>query len=383
MTKETCHILDPDGDVVLVLQNPCTPFAVWALSEEAGIQDLNARVTSATQLIYEEEMALANEVEASEQPVLSEEPLGVEPMPPPDKCQKNTLNGEQAEAIDTETSPIKFVLSSRHLILASRYFSAKLKGPWIEATVDSTNGQHPVQASEWDDQALLLLMRIIHGQNRKVPHKITLEMLAKIAVLVDYYDCHEAVDLVASIWIDSLKGCLPLQCNRDLILWLLISSVFRQPDIFLSATKTAIQESRAPLPPLELPISLNVISSIDHRRQEAIGSVVKGLKDLVSTLRKETPGCGSFECSSIMLGALLKQLGTHRLSQPRPKPPYLGYSLTTTLKSVRAFRSPEWAVPNVINSRWVQAHGCSLTNLIETVLGPIQSELEGLTLEDN
>ncbi|GKT88554.1 hypothetical protein Ct61P_06404 [Colletotrichum tofieldiae] len=80
--------------------------------------------------MYEEEIALANEVEASEQPVLGEEPLGVELMPPQDKCQKNTLNSEQFEAVDTAALPIEFVLSSRHLILASRYFCAKLKGPW-------------------------------------------------------------------------------------------------------------------------------------------------------------------------------------------------------------------------------------------------------------
>ncbi|KAK2036373.1 hypothetical protein LZ31DRAFT_511126 [Colletotrichum somersetense] len=393
MTNQTCHILDPEGDVVLVLQNPCAPFAVWDLSEKASIQGLNACETenprspepmlvSATQLMYNEELGLANEVEASEEPGLGEEPLTIDTMPPPDRCQENTFNGEQVESVDTETLPIKFILSSRHLILASTYFNTKLKGPWKEATVDSTDGRFYVEASEWDDQAMLLLMRVIHGHNRKVSREITLEMLAKIAVLVDYYGCHEAVELVAGIWIDSLKGCIPLQCNRDLILWLLISSVFHQRDLFQLVTKTAIQESRAPLPSLELPISLNVIATIDHRRQEAIGSLVKGLGSLVTTLRKGSSECNSFECSSILLGALSKQLYTHKLSQPKLKPPYHGYSLTTALETVRAFRSPIWAIPNQ-STTWGFGHGCSLGNLTETVLDPIQRELAGLILEDN
>lgn len=104
-------------------------------------------------------------------------------------------------------------------------------------------------------------MRVLHGLNREVPRKITLEMLAKIAILVDYYQCHEAVELAVIMWIDAFKDCLPLKGDRDLVLWLLVSSTFRQTETFRSITKTAIEESRAPLPALDLPISQNVISN--------------------------------------------------------------------------------------------------------------------------
>lgn len=292
-----------------------------------------------------------------------------------------------------ECSPVRFLLSSRHLTLASRYFRAELNGPWTEATADSIDGLRHIEASDWDDQALLLLMRILHGLNREVPRKITLEMLAKIAVLVDYYDCREAVELAVHMWIDALEDCLPLECNRDLTLWLLVSSTFRQPETFRSITKTAIQESRAPLPALDLPISQNVIGKrsftqdgntklmfaamIDSRRQEAIDTLVLGLEGLIATFLRGNTDCDSYRCESILLGALMKQLYTHGLSHPTPKRPYLGYSLTATLKTLRDFYSPVWSVPDA----WGGAHSCSLEDLIEHVVKPIQRELEGLDLD--
>lgn len=40
---------------------------------------------------------------------------------------------------------------------------------------------------------MLILMNIIQGRNRSVPEIINLEMLARLAILVDYYDCHEVL----------------------------------------------------------------------------------------------------------------------------------------------------------------------------------------------
>lgn len=171
----------------------------------------------------------------------------------------DTCNDEPAEALDVECAAVRFLLSSRHLALASRYFKAELNGPWTEATADSTDGLRHVEASDWDDQALLLLMRVLHGLNSEVPRKISLEMLAKIAVLVDYYDCHEAIQLAVNMWIAALTDRLPLEYNRDMILGLVVSSIFRQSEAFRYITKTAIQESRGPLPALDLPISQKVI----------------------------------------------------------------------------------------------------------------------------
>ncbi|CCF37178.1 hypothetical protein CH063_08580 [Colletotrichum higginsianum] len=143
------------------------------------------------------------------QELAKDEPPAPAPMDPP---------AEPAEA-----PKIKYLVSSRHLILASSYFQAKFKGPWMEASTKHADGRYHVEASDWDSDALLTLMQVIHGRHRVVPHQVTLEMLAKIAVHVDYYDCLEVTEIFSSMWIESLQDKLPIQYGRDMILWLLIS----------------------------------------------------------------------------------------------------------------------------------------------------------------
>jgi hypothetical protein len=98
-----------------------------------------------------------------------------------------------------------------------------LEGPWEESTA-SSDSRRIITASEWDADAMLILMRIIHGRIRHVPRSISLEMLAKIAVLVDYYDCHEVVVLWSECWIENLSHELPDTNCRNLILWISMDS---------------------------------------------------------------------------------------------------------------------------------------------------------------
>jgi hypothetical protein len=160
-----------------------------------------------------------------------------------------------------EASGMQLRVSSRHLNLASPYFKVALNGPWKEATSVSADGCRHIFADDWDPQAFLILMHIIHGRNRQVPRHISLELLAKIAALVDYYECYEAVEVFAKLWLQGLKSQsqLPSQVGRDLVLWLFISWVFGDADIFRSITSTALQQSQGSLPTLGLPIPEGII----------------------------------------------------------------------------------------------------------------------------
>jgi hypothetical protein len=136
---------------------------------------------------------------------------------------------EQGEDRPVSEAPgIQLRVSSRHLILASPYFRGALNGPWSEATSLSTDCCRHIFAEDWDPQAFLILMHIIHGRNRQVPRLVSLEFLAKIAALVDYYKCYEAVEVFAELWLQGLKSHsqLPSQVGRDLVLWLFVSWVF-------------------------------------------------------------------------------------------------------------------------------------------------------------
>lgn len=154
---------------------------------------------------------------------------------------------------------VKYLVSSRHLALASRYFSTKLSGPWIEAAVKHLDGCYHMDATEWDSDAFLILMQVIHGKTRSVPRRVDVDMLAKLAVLVDYYDCHEVIEIYCPIWINSLTDELPVSYGRDAVLWLLISHVFKQDDIFQRMTQVVVLKSAYPVQTMGLPIPSSLV----------------------------------------------------------------------------------------------------------------------------
>lgn len=143
---ETCDspernfVMDPDGDTIITLKNPGAPFAI-NLSPAAA----------------------------------------------------DTAQGDLSSEPDELTAPT-FLVSSRHLILASPVFKKMLTGPsWSEAK--KVHGQFKVDASEWDTQALSIVLNLVHGRHRRTPKTATLESLANIAAIVDYYEFHEAVEV--------------------------------------------------------------------------------------------------------------------------------------------------------------------------------------------
>ncbi len=104
-----------------------------------------------------------------------------------------------------------------------------------------------------------VVLSLIHSRTKDIPRIVTLEMLSKIAVLVDYYELHDAVHFYASLWIDTLRSSLPTSYGRDLILWICVSWVFKNASIFTAVTKLAVEHNPGKVPTLQLPIPEKVI----------------------------------------------------------------------------------------------------------------------------
>lgn len=113
-------------------------------------------------------------------------------------------------------------------------------------------------AEGWDVDLLVILMNIIHGHHGSVPRSISLETLAKVAVLVDYYQCHEIVEVLSGQWVENLRPDIPTEYSTDLILWLFVSWVFSVPDLFKFMTKIAVRESCDLLYAPSLPIPKDI-----------------------------------------------------------------------------------------------------------------------------
>ncbi|KXH69386.1 hypothetical protein CSAL01_07731 [Colletotrichum salicis] len=361
---ERSHTLDPDGDVVLVLEkcesNFC-PVGSMHHRRASGTQPVSPTIATISGLGVDElplaEDELSRSLNAADSPVVnngSEHPQtpDAETHPP-----MSSYDQTQVQSPVSTVSCVEFIVSSRHLTLSSHYFRAQLCGPWAEALVYSQDGRRHIRAHGWDADALLLLMQIFHAKTRDVPRFISLEQLAKIAILVDYYSCYNAVRFFSVLWIDALKEPLPSQCNRELILWLFVAVVFRRDDIFQTITKTAVTESKGLLPTLGLPISgtliglcschpvyirlLIVADQIDFRRQDAIAGILGTLDTLGTSLLRGLTGC-DFGCSSALFGALAKKMAKHKLMDPEPWAPFLGYGITALEKAIKDFQSPRW-----------------------------------------
>lgn len=136
---------------------------------------------------------------------------------------------------DGSTTQVEFRVSSRHLSLASPVFRAMLESKFKESQPNEQD-LYEIQATEWDAEALVILLDIIHGHHRDVPKRISVETLSHIAIIVDYYGCHEIMELVFTAWM-AYRGDFESFVKQDPSRWLFISWVFRQELLFTVATK--------------------------------------------------------------------------------------------------------------------------------------------------
>ncbi|KAG9508092.1 hypothetical protein J7337_001652 [Fusarium musae] len=144
-------------------------------------------------------------------------------------------------------------VSSRHLILASRIFRAMLEGPWKEGN-PSSGPIRQISAEDWDAVALAIVLDAIHCRHHDIPKKIQIGLLARIATIVDYYQCREAISFHYEAW--AHRGVKNLKHDAS-VLQLYVSWVFHDEDEFEIATESVIRRGRG-MPGFnthELPVS--------------------------------------------------------------------------------------------------------------------------------
>ncbi|KXJ90477.1 hypothetical protein Micbo1qcDRAFT_205314 [Microdochium bolleyi] len=327
-------------------------------------------------------------------------------------------NSESEVVDDYDERPAKrFRVSSRHLSLASPVFQQMLNGPWKEATSAATgsNERREIEASEWDTEATVVLMDIIHGHFSQVPRVISLELLAKIAILVDYYKCHEIVCLFSSIWIAELKkretvslslasagigvgatpgrmsssgGSVPLTSGggpawtEDCFLWLFVSWVFGDEQQFCKMADVFLRSSPLPISSIVFPLPEDMLNSLDSSRDAAIEQVLSGIEKLRNDLcdgRANCPYGLQYECSSMLLGALTKGMRSLGLSPPlRMDGHPMRCSLQGMQFSFARLRRPVWfhATTVFVPPRTTPVpHQCNLRSRLDAL---VRAVLEGL-----
>jgi hypothetical protein len=115
-------------------------------------------------------------------------------------------------------------------------FEKMLKGPWKEsssANPSSAVGSHAasgcsyreISTTGWNANALLTVFKIIHGQYYDVPRTVSVEFIAQVAIIVNYYQCAEVVSSTAEHWYRS-KYRASIKYGGKAIMWLFIAWVF-------------------------------------------------------------------------------------------------------------------------------------------------------------
>ncbi|KAF1960014.1 hypothetical protein CC80DRAFT_582286 [Byssothecium circinans] len=272
-TKTIYKIVD-DGDTIVVLTHPQAYFAVWAGEDsKATTEDATSAATQAASTI---------------------------PATTTSQANKTT----HANGASQDENPAKDILVDE---LATVGFDNIPDGP-------KRDGKYYLVAKDLDEKALEIFFNIIHNKGSRVPGRITLDMLAKIAVMVDYYDCAHAVGRYPTDWSHAF-GKLPISSMRETILWICVGLIFRQKERFATATRVALLESKfVSLPHLNLPIG-NVLF-IKEKRQTLFLKVLDVVLLEITKYQHPHYVCEthtknldcSAECGAIMAGTILRLL---------------------------------------------------------------------------
>ncbi|KPM38303.1 hypothetical protein AK830_g8273 [Neonectria ditissima] len=171
------------------------------------------------------------------------------PLDDPDTGSKHSSTNTHVE----EPPAIQIQVSSQNLMLASPVFRKMLKGPWKEGIASTSSGL--ISTSEWDEKAFVMMLDIIHGHHWDIPKSISLEILTKFAVIVDYYQCHEVVDIFVEKWLREMEKDLPTHFGLTSVMWLCISWVFSRSGTFNALVTLSLRHQKGPIGFVYLPIA--------------------------------------------------------------------------------------------------------------------------------
>ncbi|KAJ5945989.1 hypothetical protein N7454_002828 [Penicillium verhagenii] len=345
--SHSTHIIDPDGEVIIMLRNANSPFAQMPEDRTLGKKVIGVNVP-----------VIVDKINAPEENIPEE--------------------GVHKEA----TSEIRIQVSAKHVMFASSFFKKSLTGLWKESMSYQQEGSVEITADGWDLGAFLIVLRAIHCQYNKIPKKLTLEMLAKVAAIADYYNCKDILYVMTDRWIDSLDEKICNANPRDLMLWIWVSWFFHLPAWFKESTSLAITSSCGLINSRGLPIPCTVIASVNKARQNSIGNVMLLLDETRMSFLGGSRGC-DFECQSMMYGALAKQIQANCCLSPWPVTPFPNICYSSIRQTVLSFKSPNWfhfAPLSPFGRRDIVSHTCDSSNFSK-IFGKLNVVIEGLDLD--
>ncbi|KAI1022238.1 hypothetical protein LB504_007214 [Fusarium proliferatum] len=348
--KTSILTFSPKGDTELILRRP--NFRKRNDSKEANNED-----TANETAIEDEVVKLDNNKTEDGQPT-EDQPIVLDVYSDRSSSVHNTNDLKALKVSDENDrfAEIRFRVSSAHLILSSPVFKAMLDGPFSEGIRNKDN-LFEVKAFEWNAEALVILLDIIHGHHRCLPKEVELDILVEIAMLCDYYRCEEIVEVFAERWITAFGEDKPPYEDEATMNWMFIAWAFQKGKLFNSMVAATLQHRKIPIY-TDLPLPSTIIEKVEAQRVKLINEVLNNLYGLQESLLVTNDDCKR-ECASMLLGSLMKQMREAGLEILKPN------DLSSTIRSVMELRrfvsgleTPVWHL--AVGFGGSLKHDCSL-----------------------
>ncbi|KAF4956614.1 hypothetical protein FGADI_3766 [Fusarium gaditjirri] len=389
--KCVTYTIDPDGDVELLLEKPNSQQIVPHVpSNEYNeeLEDLMSEPTVARPMLAARYHAFDD--------LLSPAEAGQYLNPFGTMAYPSTVPGESAFA--THNTPkvrttfegeVRIRVSSRHLTLASRTFRSMLKGFWSEASSTSSTFGKPlrlIRASRWDAVAFAIVLDIIHGRHRGVPRYVDLPLMTRIATIVDYYHCHEVVQIFADFWYEDISANVAEEYSSRTLMRLFASWVFRNERVWNAASGITLRhmDDVSQIDTKELHLG-GVLAKINETRQDLINKIIAALDDLHDNLSTSKFLCDwhkfdSPNCSSVTLSILERELQSLAESDRPLLPPFNGYSVVSMIQLINDIPESIAATTEEYD-HYNDVAVCSVRARMRHVLGDVKNEMNSWALD--
>ncbi|KAF4438393.1 hypothetical protein FACUT_4946 [Fusarium acutatum] len=231
-------------------------------------------------------------------------------------------------------------VSSAHLTLSSPVFKAMLDGPFSEGMRNKDNLLE-VKAFEWNAEALVILLDIIHRASQKSSTEVP-------------RDCGNL--------------CRPVD-----------HGVWKGP-LFTSMVAATLQHSKVPVH-TDLPLPSMIVEKVEAQRLKLINDTLNNLYGLHESLWATNDDCKP-QCASMLLGSLMKQMREAGLEIPKPKGlPSTIRSLVGPRKFVSGLETPVWYIGKGYGNP--SKHECSFKDKTKPWMDDMaKTYKDGLRFED-
>ncbi|RKL46027.1 hypothetical protein BFJ72_g2936 [Fusarium proliferatum] len=393
MMKTISYVIDPDGDIELVLREPSSHQIIPEIhcdgpSTQGDLPDSD----------FDNPPAIGRYTIFNE--------LYTEPT-----ATTGTQNIEE----DNEPREVYMRISSKHLPFVSSTFRDllhPLRNEDASAQFSACSSSPPpafrpstrIYTVGWDAVALAIVLDAIHGRHAEIPRVINLGLLVRITTVVDHYKCQEVIQVFFDHWqrgIFSQDGFPTILCKTAL-LWLYICIVFPGLEgIFASMACTVLLDFKgsAQITARMLPITTILSKLTKHaclcdktneregklneKRLYLIQQIKDGLQDVHNSLLQGSECVrGDRLCTSLTLGVLVHMVHQHEHAEPPFIAPFDGYSVATALKLVTECSEPVprhgnhgTDMPRYIDPYDGMTYPCSIRGRMTPVVEKVEGEL--------